>query len=267
MAGVITKKEATGMEQPLLEIRQLTKRFGTFTAVNQVSCSVRPGRIVGLLGPNGAGKTTLLSMLVGLLLPTAGTIVMDGQAATRVSTAMKHFFGFVPDSQDIIAHLTGWEYLQFLCRVYGLAAERQQLIRDYLALLHMESKAHDLLETYSHGQRKKIQLIAALLHQPRLLLLDEPLSGLDPEMILLVKSLLRKLREKQVGILFSTHDLLMAEQLCDEVVLLNEGQVIACGEPAQLRQRYEVDNLEAVFVKALGLEQQEEGLEHVVGNF
>jgi ABC-2 type transport system ATP-binding protein len=255
------------MGEYLLEVKRLTKRFGTFTAVDQVSFAIRPGSIVGLLGPNGAGKTTLLSMLVGLFPPTAGSMVLDGEETQRVTPQMKHVFGFVPDSQEVIAHLTGWEYLQFIRRIYGLSAEQWRLANDYLALLHMEAKAQDLLETYSHGQRKKVQLIAALLHQPELLLLDEPFSGLDPEMIALVKRLLRKLRERGVGILISTHDLLMAGELCDHVVFLNQGGVVATGEPEKLLTSYGAANLEEAFLKALGLEEQEEALERVLADF
>ncbi len=121
------------MGEYLLEVKRLTKRFGTFTAVDQVSFAIRPGSIVGLLGPNGAGKTTLLSMLVGLFPPTAGSVVLDGEETQRVTPQMKHVFGFVPDSQEVIAHLTGWEYLQFIRRIYGLSPEQWRLANDYLA--------------------------------------------------------------------------------------------------------------------------------------
>lgn len=255
------------MSENILEIHHLTKRFGTFTAVGEVSFDVKKGTIVGLLGPNGAGKTTLLSMLVGLFPPSGGTIVIDDEELPRMSTAMKHAFGFVPDSQEMLSHLTGWEYLQFLRRVYQLSEKEWEIAREYLALLHMESKAQHLLETYSHGQCKKIQLIAALLHQPPLLILDEPFSGLDPEMIALVKRLLRKLCERETGILLSTHDLLMAEGLCDSVVFLNQSCVVNMGSPAHLLSLYETTNLEDAFLKALGLEQQEEELNRVLADF
>jgi ABC-2 type transport system ATP-binding protein len=255
------------MQRPLLEVRQLSRRFGTFTAVDSVSFAVAAGQIVGLLGPNGAGKTTLLSMLVGLLPPTTGTILLDGEELQRVPPRKKSFLGFIPDSQEVIDHLTGLEYLQFLRRIYRLSEEQWSLVEEYLALLRLEEKAHHLLETYSHGQRKKLQIIAALLHQPRLLLLDEPLSGLDPEITILVKRLLRRLRERAVGVLVSTHDLLMAQDLCDEVILLHRGRVVAQGAPRSLLEHYAVANLEEAFLQALGLGQQDEELDHVLARF
>jgi ABC-2 type transport system ATP-binding protein len=255
------------MQRPLLEVRQLSRRFGTFTAVDSLSFAVPAGQIVGLLGPNGAGKTTLLSMLVGLLPPTTGTILLDGEELQRVPPRKRSFFGFIPDSQEVIDHLTGLEYLQFLRRIYRLSEEQWSLVGEYLALLRLEEKAHHLLETYSHGQRKKLQIIAALLHQPRLLLLDEPLSGLDPEITILVKRLLRRLRERAVGVLVSTHDLLMAQDLCDEVILLHRGRVVAQGAPRSLLEHYAAANLEEVFLQALGLGQQDEELDHVLARF
>ncbi|WP_112432837.1 ABC transporter ATP-binding protein [Thermogemmatispora tikiterensis] len=255
------------MQASLLEVRQLSQRFGTFTAVDRVSFTVTAGQIVGLLGPNGAGKTTLLSMLVGLLPPTSGSILLNGEELQRVPSRKKAFFGFVPDSQDVVDHLTGLEYLQFLRHIYRLSEEQWNLVGDYLALLRLEEKAHHLLETYSHGQRKKLQVIAALLHQPRLLLLDEPLSGLDPEMTILVKRLLRRLRERGVGVLISTHDLLMAQDLCDEVILLHQGQVVAQGAQQALLEHYGVANLEEAFLQALGLAQQEKELDRVLARF
>ncbi|GCE13436.1 ABC transporter ATP-binding protein [Tengunoibacter tsumagoiensis] len=255
------------MSENILEVSQITKRFGAFTAVSEVSFQIEEGTILGLLGPNGAGKTTLLSMLVGIFPPSSGKIILGGKTMLRMSAAEKYNFGFVPDSQDVIPYLTGWEYLQFVHRIYQLPDEKWTTVQDYLSLLHMEEKVHHLLETYSHGQRKKIQLISALLHQPPLLILDEPFSGLDPEMIALTKRLLRKLCERGVGVLLSTHDLLLAEDMCDTVVLLNQAKAVATGSPNDLRSLYKVTNLEEVFLTALDIEKQEEELDHVLADF
>lgn len=202
----------------LLQVEEISKHFGSFVAVDSVSLSVSAGSIVGLLGPNGSGKTTLLSMLVGLFPPSSGKITLHDQQVTFVPSEMKSLFGFVPDSQEVLPYLTGREYLEFIRRIYCLSDSQWERVNDYLVILRMEQKAHDLMETYSHGQRKKIQLIAALLHNPKILLLDEPFSGLDPEMIALSKMLLRKLRDLGSALLLSTHDLSMAEDLCDNVV-------------------------------------------------
>lgn len=251
----------------LLQLSSVTKRFGSFTAVDHVSFTIEPGTVVGLLGPNGAGKTTLLSMLVGLLPPSEGTITIDGIQLTTISAEVKDAFGFVPDSQEVLGQLTGWEYLEFVRRIYYLSDQQWQAAKEYLALFQMTQKAHHLLETYSHGQRKKIQFIAALLHQPLLLLLDEPFSGLDPEMIALAKRLVRKLCERGVGILLSTHDLLMAEDLCDTVFFMNQGKIIMTGSPTELLSTYAATTLEHAFLKALGLDLYEKELDHVLAYF
>jgi ABC-2 type transport system ATP-binding protein len=206
-------------------------------------------------------------MLVGLLPPSEGTITIDNMQLKTISADVKEVFGFVPDSQEVLGQLTGWEYLEFVRRVYHLSDQQWQVVDEYLTLFHMTQKAHHLLETYSHGQRKKIQFIAALLHQPLLLLLDEPFSGLDPEMIALAKRLVCKLRKRGVGILLSTHDLLMAEDICDTVLFMNQGKIVETGSPAYLLSTYSATSLEEAFLKALGLDLYEKELDHVLAYF
>jgi ABC-2 type transport system ATP-binding protein len=251
----------------LLALNGVSKHFGEFTAVDDVSFAVPSGSIVGLLGPNGAGKTTLLSMLIGLFPPSTGTITLCGEEYTHVPAEAKHLFGFVPDSQEVLSSLTGYEYLSFLGSVYSLSEEQLDSIDTYLAILRMEQKAHDMMETYSHGQRKKLQFIGSLLHNPQLLLMDEPFSGLDPEMVALTKTLVRKLRDRGVGILLSTHDLAMAEGLCDTVIFLNHGKVLAHGSTKSILVEYQAETLEEAFLKALGLDRDIEELDRVLAGF
>ncbi|NOK78253.1 MAG: hypothetical protein GFH24_608346n29 [Chloroflexi bacterium AL-N5] len=252
----------------LLELQDVCKHFGSFVAVNNVSFTVKSGTIMGILGPNGAGKTTLLSMLIGLFPSTSGVIILNGVGYTSTIPAeAKTILGFVPDSQETLEHLTGWEYLEFIRRVYHLSDIQWSVVEDYLGLLRMDSKIHDLMQTYSHGQCKKIQFISALLHNPAFLILDEPFSGLDPEMVALTKALIRKLCERGVGVLLSTHDLAMAEGLCDSVVLMNHGAILAQGQPEQLLTDFDAKNLEHAFLKALGLEEHLEDIDRVLASF
>lgn len=255
-------------QQSLLELQKVSKHFGSFVAVDDVSFVVNSGTIVGILGPNGAGKTTLLSILIGFFPPTSGTVILNDVAYTSTIPAeAKATIGFVPDSQETLEHLTGREYLEFIRRIYDLSASQWEVVEDYLILLRMENKVDDLMQTYSHGQCKKIQLISSLLHNPTFLILDEPFSGLDPEMVALTKALIRKLRDRGVGILLSTHDLAMAEGLCDSVVLINHGAVLANGRSDTLLTTFHAKTLEDAFLKALGLEEHLEDLDRVLASF
>lgn len=245
---------------PLLELCAVTKRFGAFTAVQDVALQVARGEIVGLIGPNGAGKTTLLSMLVGMFTPTAGEILLDGQCFTAEAQHIKRQIGFVPDSQEVIPFLTAWEYLEFVRCVYDLPLTVQAQTKDLLHLLQIDQKMHQMLDTFSHGQRKKIQFVAALMHQPDLLILDEPFSGLDPEMVVHTRQLVRGLRDRGHGIFLSSHDLQMVSGLCDRVVLMHRGQILADGQPEALLFAHGGHSLEDLFLRLLG---HTEGVEEV----
>jgi ABC-2 type transport system ATP-binding protein len=179
----------------------------------------------------------------------------------------KSIIGFVPDSQEVIGSLSGNEYLQFLRGIYRLGEEEWAAVAGWAELLKIGPQLDQLMETYSHGQRKKVQLIGALLHRPALLLLDEPLSGLDPEMAAIVKALLRGLRERGVGVLLSTHDLLAAEALCDRALFLDQGRIVASGECEALRARYTARNLEDAFLSAIGVADRLSEVEHVLAGF
>ena len=246
-------------EQPvMLQLIHLTKRFGSFTAVSDVSLQVNAGEIFGFLGPNGAGKTTTIKMITGVLEPTEGEIVIDGKKMSQHPVEAKQVTGFIPDRSFLYEKLTGIEFLQFVASLYGMddrgAAAR---IKHLLALFEMEDWGQDLIESYSHGMRQRLIMASALIHEPKLIVVDEPMVGLDPKGARLVKSIFRSLAKKGVATFMSTHTLSVAQEMCDRIGIIHKGRLIALGTPLELSQmaRTEEKNLEAVFLR---LTHQEE---------
>ena len=234
---------------PPLEVRALTRRYGGFTAVDGVSLQVRPGEILGFLGPNGAGKTTTLRCCAGLLRSHAGEIAVAGHSLAVSPLAARAALGFVPDRPFLYERLSAREFLEFLAALYEVpAAAAEARAAELLARLELAAAADDLVETYSHGMRQKLSLAAALLHDPPLLMLDEPLIGLDPYAARTLKDLLRERAVRGLGVLVSTHLLEVAERLCDRVVILHRGRVAAQGSLAELRGERRDASLEDVFL-------------------
>jgi ABC-2 type transport system ATP-binding protein len=219
-----------------LQIRELTRRFGAFVAVDRLSLAVRPGEIVGFLGPNGAGKTTTLRVCAGLLHADGGEIVVHGASLAREPLLARARMGFVPDRPFLYDRLSAREFLDFVAALYdvppAVATLRAEALLERLALTAM---ADDFIESYSLGMRQKVSLAAALLHEPPLLMLDEPLQGLDPRGARELKDLLRERAALGCGVLVSTHLLEVAERLCDRVVILHHGQKLAEGSLEELR--------------------------------
>lgn len=239
------------MTLEMLQIDTVSKSYdGRRRAVDALSLCVGAGEIVGLLGPNGAGKTTTAMMIAGLLRPDAGRILIGGENLADAPLKAKRLLGIVPEQADMIEHLTGWEYVYLTATLYGFSGkatfERMAALFDLFAMTPFQ---HQLVGTYSRGMLRKVQLIAALVHQPRLLLLDEPTANLDAESILIFKRLLRQLKSHGVAILLVTHQIALAEEMCDRVYLLRQGQCIASGPPRQLLEEHHASTLEEVFVK------------------
>ena len=233
-----------------LEVAGLVCRYGTFVAVDRLDLRVGPGEIVGFLGPNGAGKTTTLRVCAGLLRPDAGEVRIAGHPLQRDGLAARAAVGFVPDRPFLYDRLTAREFLEFVAALYEVppavtATRSVELLR----LLELEAAADDLIETYSHGMRQKAAVAAALIHDPPLLLLDEPLIGLDPQAARTLKDLLRERAARGLGVLVSTHLLEVAERLCDRVVILHHGRVVAAGDLATLRGDRSQATLEDVFLE------------------
>src|SRR6266542_2258678 len=225
----------------LLDVERLVKRYRNLTAVAGVSFSVHRGETCGLLGPNGSGKSSTLHAVVGVVPPSDGRVRIAGHPAD--SPAAKRHLGFVPDDLRLPAGLTGAELLALVERLQP-AADRS--LMDFLVdLLGLGTALSRLVGEYSHGMQRKLQLVAALLHRPELLVLDEPFLGLDPEAALVLRA-----------VLIATHDLLAAERYCDQVVILSEGRVVAEGPPDGLLARYGASSLEGVFLVATGLKER-----------
>ncbi|MEW5941317.1 MAG: ABC transporter ATP-binding protein [Chloroflexota bacterium] len=225
------------MPEPLIKTRHLVKRYGDKLAVKDVSFEVHGGEIFGFLGPNGAGKTTTIKMIVGLLQPTSGTVKVDGFDVQTHPLEAKAASGYVPDTPNLYAKLTGRELLRFVGDLYNL--DRRQTARrieELLRSFELASAADDTIDSYSHGMQQKISLAAALVHDPRALVLDEPTVGLDPRSARLIKDILRQLAERGAAVMLSTHILEIAERMCDRIGIINKGELVAIGAMEQLRE-------------------------------
>ena len=239
----------------MISLIHLTKRFGSLLAVNDLSLEIPAGEIFGFLGPNGAGKTTTIKMMAGILEPTAGTIIIDGNDLAIDPVGAKQVTGFIPDRGFLYEKLSGIEFLQFVASLYGLdKARTESRTRELLALFEMDQWAEDPIESYSHGMKQRIVMSAALIHEPKVIVVDEPMVGLDPKGARLVKTIFKSLAGNGVSIFMSTHTLVVAEEMCDRIGIINDGCLIAVGTASDLSQKAgdEAHDLEAVFLKLTG---------------
>jgi ABC-2 type transport system ATP-binding protein len=239
----------------VIEIEGLVKRFGAHTAVAGLDLKVAPGEIFGFLGPNGAGKTTTVKMITGLLKPTAGRVRVAGHDVALDTLAAKRAMGLVPDEPFVYPKLTGVEYLRFVGELYGARLDdMRRRIPELLEMFELSAWGGELLESYSHGMRQKLVLAGILLHEPKVLILDEPMVGLDPKSGRLVKDIFLKLAERGTTIFMCTHVLEIAEKLCDRVGIMIQGRMIACGTLAELRAQGRKDDadLESIFLGLTG---------------
>ncbi len=240
------------MSVPVLAVAGVVKRYGAFTAVDRVSFAVADGEVLGLLGPNGAGKTTTMRMISGLIRPTEGTITIAGHDLGRDPLPAKAVTAFIPDRPHLYDKLTGFEQLMFVAGLYRMqrrpAAARAA---ELLELLGLADWADALVETYSHGMKQRLVFAAALLPEPQLLVVDEPMVGLDPRGARLVRGLLRELcGSRRLAVLLSTHTLDVAEEVCDRIAILHRGRLVAVGGMEALRQEADRpgSRLEEVFL-------------------
>ena len=224
------------MPESLIQTRNLMKRYGDKLAVDNVNFDVYGGEVFGFLGPNGAGKTTTIKMIVGLLLPTSGTIKVAGYDVQGQSMLAKAASGYVPDTPNLYAKLTGRELLRFVGDLYNLdRAQAARRIDELLRMFELVNAADDTVDSYSHGMQQKASLAAALMHDPRVLVLDEPTVGLDPKSARLIKDILRQLADRGAAVMLSTHILEIAERMCDRIGIINRGKLIAVGTMDELR--------------------------------
>ncbi len=235
----------------MIELINLTKKYGDFLAVDNLNLTIPEGEIFGFIGPNGAGKTTTIKMMGGILAPTSGVVRICGlDIATRPEEA-KANIGFIPDRPYVYEKLTGMEFLRFTADLYGVE-DRVFLekARENLALFALSDWADELIESYSHGMKQRLIMSAALLHDPRVIIVDEPMVGLDPMAIKMVKELFRKLGRRGVTIFMSTHTLIVAEEICDRIGVIRKGAILATGAVHELRKTVGATDadLEAVFL-------------------
>ena len=249
---------------PAIEMNGLRKEFRGRPAVDGISFSVSRGRFFGFLGPNGAGKSTTIKMLTGLLRPTAGHVRIEGLDLEHDLLAIKRLIGILPEELPLYERLTGEEYLQFTGRMYGLGREETRRRTDeLLEFLSLTEDRRKLIVDYSQGMRKKTALAAALIHNPRVLFLDEPLNGIDPVSGRVVTDLLRRLAGKGVTLFFTSHVLDVVERLCQEVAIIDRGRIVAQGTLDQIRAQREVGRdatLEDVFLKLVAADVRREDL-------
>jgi ABC-2 type transport system ATP-binding protein len=220
----------------MIELSSLTKNYGTFTAVDHVDLLVPRGELFGFLGPNGAGKTTTLRMIAGILRPTAGTVRIAGVDVTANPVAAKSVLGFIPDRPFIYEKLTGAEFLRFVAGLFGQSGpEIESRARELLAVFDLEEWRDELVESYSHGMRQKLIISSAFVHRPDVIVVDEPMVGLDPRAAKTLKQLFREYTNRGRTIMMSTHTLEVAETLCDRIAIMNGGRIRACGTMDELR--------------------------------
>jgi ABC-2 type transport system ATP-binding protein len=244
-----------------IEVTGLTKVFRNKTAVDGISFRVARGRFFGFLGPNGAGKSTTIKMLTGLLRPTAGEVVVEGIRLRDDLLGVKSVIGVLPEELPLYERLTGEEYLLFAGRMYGLdSRETKRRSDELLEFLSLGEDRGKLLLEYSLGMKKKIALAAALIHNPRVLFLDEPLNGIDPISGRVVTDLLRGLAHKGVTLFFTSHVLDVVERLCDEVAIIDKGRLVAQGTLEEIRARGEDASLEDVFLKLVAADVKRQDL-------
>jgi ABC-2 type transport system ATP-binding protein len=242
-------------QSPLIEVNDLIKQYGEKLAVNKVSFQVYPGEVFGFLGPNGAGKTTTIKMIVGLLQPSAGTVKVAGYDVQAQALLSKASSGYVPDTPNLYAKLTGRELLHFVAHLYDLESKQTtRRIDELLRMFDLMEAADDTLDSYSHGMQQKASLAAALIHDPRVLVLDEPTVGLDPKSARLIKDILRQIADRGAAVMLSTHILEIAERMCDRIGIINKGQLVAVGTMDELRAlgRTGQSSLEDIFLGLTG---------------
>jgi ABC-2 type transport system ATP-binding protein len=239
----------------MIAVHDLVKTYGSFTAVDGVTLDVAPGEIHGFLGPNGAGKTTTIRMIAGLLKPTSGRILVNGHDLARHPEQAKASLGFIPDRPFIYEKLTAGEFLQFHAGLYGLDGQGvPPRVREMLELFELTRWQNELVESFSHGMKQRLVMCAAFLHRPQAVLVDEPMVGLDPRGARLIKDVFRRMSERGVAILMSTHTLEVAQEMCDRISIILKGKIIASGTVQELRalSGNPDEQLTSVFLKLTG---------------
>jgi ABC-2 type transport system ATP-binding protein len=237
----------------MIKLNKLSKQYGALKAVKGLDLEVAPGQVFGFLGPNGAGKTTTIKMLVGLLQPTSGSAVICGHDVQKEPLKAKFITGFIPDRPFLYEKLTATEFMQFVAKLFEMQDPKQR-IAELLDRFGLNEWAHELVENFSHGMKQRLVMASALLHQPRVLIVDEPMVGLDPRGARLVKDIFKDLASRGVTVFMSTHTLEIVEQMCTRVAIINKGEIIAEGSVEELGRLASMpqSHLEPIFLRLTG---------------
>lgn len=228
----------------MLQIKNLTKKYGSKTAVKKLNLTVKSGDIYGFIGHNGAGKTTTIKAIMGITPFDEGEILINNQSIQTYPMECKKIMAYIPDDPDLYDHLTGIQYLNFISDIYQVSSdERYQRIDLYANQFEIKQNLGDLISSYSHGMKQKLAIISALIHEPKLLILDEPFVGLDPKASLILKNIMHDLCLKGTAIFFSTHVLEVAEKLCNKVAIIKGGELIACGNMEEIKGDSSLENV------------------------
>src|SRR5438552_862605 len=235
----------------MIQLENVTKRYGSKTAVDGLSLDIPAGELFAFLGPNGAGKTTTIKMMCGLLFPTGGRVRLGGYDLANDGDRARQLLSYVPDQPFLYEHLTGREFLQFIADMYGLDPYHgRRRLDEVIGLFQLQEFVDDLTQRYSHGMRQRTVFAAALLHEPRVLIVDEPTVGLDPRSVRLLKDLLRREADHGTTVFLSSHSLDVVQELADRIGIIDRGRLIGCGTLAALRAQSASDgSLEDVFLK------------------
>jgi len=233
-----------------VELQEVSKHFGAVVAVDKLSLTIRRGEVFGLLGPNGAGKTTTVRMICGLLRPTSGRITVLGYEMPREALKARRHIGLLPQESDIYEMLTGRENLEYFARLYGLEGEElSRRVQEVLELVGLARRADDRAGEYSGGMKRRLMVARAIVHDPDLVILDEPTMGLDVFAVRRIRSLIRKLAEGGRTVILTTNDLEDAERTCDRVAIIDHGRLLALGTIRELEERFQEKGLEEVFIR------------------
>jgi len=238
-----------------VKLAGVSKRYSDVTAVDHLDLDVNRGEILGLLGPNGSGKTTTLKMILGLVKADSGSVNVLGVNVADNPLEVKRLLGYVPESPRVYEFLTGIEFLDFAGDIYGMKLEeKKKRIDEFLKALSLEGREGDMISSYSEGMKQKIIIISAIMHKPELLVMDEPITSLDPKSAKIVKDLLRQLTSQGVTTILSTHVLEIAQAMCDRIAIMQEGKILALGTMNELRRtaRMPESGLEDIFLKLTG---------------
>ncbi|MBN1683160.1 ABC transporter ATP-binding protein [Candidatus Bathyarchaeota archaeon] len=251
-----------------VSLKEVSKSYGEIQAVKDLNLNIPTGIVYGLLGPNGSGKSTTMKMMLSLVKPDSGSISIYGVDPQKDPLAVKRMIGYVPETLRLYEFLTSWEYLEFLCVIHGLnPSEEEPRIKEFFEAFELKGHENEMMGGYSHGMKQKIAIISALLGKPKLLILDEPLSGLDPKSAKIVKDLLTELSKEGVTTIFSTHVMEIADAICDKIGILYNGKKIVEATPAEIKKMANVpgSSLEQVFLEITGSSELKPIVDALIG--